>query len=238
MKDIGMRFLRVYVSLSALALAPGCANDASSLPGKAAAPAAETSAGAVSIGVPQTPPPNPRALAVRDRIQAHYFTTLVKIADKVTLSRGRAELEIRYDVTEPRVTLKLEAAGPSDRWTATLPLLEASALAAKVEQTFSGSARIRHQHGAELVSEVSPARLTVERSKDPGKRATFHGRLLDEHGATTAEFESELSISCLVPPEVLGMPSNGHPETAAAGAVLVNDQDLQSAFCAKFSTLL
>jgi hypothetical protein len=177
---------------------------------------------------------------VRDRVQAHYRTSVTKTTDGTEFSRGNATLEIRYAPERPLVTFTLQARAPSDQLTAVLPLdgaaLEGVA-AGKVDLAVSAPGVVRRSHGVEPVFAPPPRRLVLERAQEAGKRARFHGRVLDEQGASSAEFQTELAISCLVPPEMLGAEPNGHAEGPGV-TVLVADEEFKSSFCAKFSGLL
>jgi hypothetical protein len=163
----------------------------------------------------------------------------VKLADGTELSRGSASLEIRYNAAYPRATLTLRALGPSDTLNAALPL-DVAAIAAvateEVKLTLAASAVLRRSHGAELQATATPKRVSLKRSQESGKRARFHGRLLDEQDAISADFETELGITCLVPPEMLGIPENGRTE--GHGTSLVLDEEFKSPFCAQFAGLL
>lgn len=238
-----MRAFEAFLNFSVLVAVLGCGNQPAPSGAESPAPPAPTAdapmRNAPGTEVSRIAAPDQQTLAVRDRIQSHYFTTSVQLADGVSLSRGRAELEIQYDSAQPRVALKLQAGNPTDTWFAVLSLEESAILNDRIDAQIGGATLIRHVRGEQVVSESTHTRLTLDRTKDSGRRARFHGRMLDETGATTAEFDTELTISCLVPPELLGVASNGHADSPSPGSgLLINDEDLRSSYCAKFSSLL
>lgn len=174
---------------------------------------------------------------VRERTQAHYRTSVTKVADGTEFSQGSASLEIRYTADRPRALFTLQAFSASDQLTIALPLdveaLPALATTA-VDSVVSAPAVLRRARGSQL----APAKKLVwERTQEAGRRARFHGRLLDDGGTASAEFETELAISCLVPPALLGVEPNGHSESPGV-TLLIADEEFKSPFCAKFSGLL
>ena len=178
-----------------------------------------------------------QTLAVGDRVQAHYRTTSVRLADGTEFGRGRAKLEIRYDTEHPHATLTLRAQSQSDSLIVALRLDVEEVAGARLDQHIVGPALLKRTRGAELVPVRAPSQIILERRQESGKRASFQGRLLDDRGALSAEFQTELTISCLVPPEMLGVVPNGHAESPGV-TLLVRDDELRSPFCAKFSGLL
>ena len=177
------------------------------------------------------------ATVERDLTQAHYRTTVAQLADGTELSHGRATLELRSDPEQPHATLTVRAYGAQDTLLAALPLDVDTIADARVELRLAGPAVLEHKHGAQALALPAPARVSLERTQERGKRAQFHARLIDSQGSLIADFQTELGIICLVPPDTLGVVPNGHADSPGI-SLLVNDTDFKSPFCSKFSSLL
>jgi len=226
-----MKAFTLLFPLTLLNAAAGCTGGA--LP---VDPASAPSIEPVATPVPPAATSASQQFAVRDRVQSSYLQTAVHLADDSTLVRGHAELEIVYGVSRARIALKLSAANQADAWQAVIPVNESAILQTQLDEPTDASERLVR---GGLVSQSRSVRLTLERRNEAGHHARFHGRLFDAAGGLAAEFHTQLSIVCLVPPELLGVIANGHSDPASPEmALLVNDEDLRSAYCAKFSDLL
>jgi len=193
--------------------------------------------------VSSTLPPNSAdpELTIRDRISTSYFTTFVRSTDGRRFTDGEAELRILYMNGKPQVDLSIEATDASgESWSARFRVPEATPLETEATWEIASGGRaqsaVQRASGRRLLDSSASGTISMQRVSEPGKHPVLHGNVSTPSASLSAEFRTEYSILCLVPPELIGQESNGHAEDGV-GQQLVPDQRFESDFCKKFAAL-
>jgi len=187
-------------------------------------------------------PPDKPEQESQDRTQTSYFTTLVTDSDGERYTDGQASLTIADVDDHADITLTIEAWNErGGAWSAQIKLPEDAVLNERAAKEFDirpGAIQIRSRASNPKAEGPISARLELTRMTEPGKRPLLQGFVHRASAARSAEFRTEYTVECLVPPEALGLTPNGSPDpsTPVLG-VFVPDERFESSFCQGFARI-
>ena len=180
--------------------------------------------------------------AIRDRISASYYRTLVHSSDGHRYTRGYGWLKVIDRPNGPAIELTIGAVRDGEEaWTVRMALPETALLEDGGEIALGeGASDIQTERfsGRRQLESTRVAQVRLKRVSQPGKRSSLQGQVQTSSAALSVDFRTEYEVECLVAPEKLGQQPNGRAESAFGPvAVYVPDVDFETPFCRKFATI-
>jgi hypothetical protein len=181
---------------------------------------------------------------LRERLQSSYFTTSVRTRDGQRFNAGHAELTVSHARMAPDIVLEIRALGPHDEhWVARFELPEEALLSGKrAELTFAGVARAQLTRvlGGAQVAKTNDVQLSFEVVSGTERRSVLKGRVESPNSALSADFQTEVGVTCMVPHAALGLGQEGtvSSDNNNAAVALAIDTRLMSHACRKYKSLL